>query len=102
MKLIIRERGTGKSLELLHASEMTGYRIITHTEQHAHELYEAAKKLNLDIPQPTSAYNYKSQRYKDAGILIDDVNIILPTVLEYYFQTPVVGAAMSIPTRNNK
>lgn len=101
MKIIMRPRGQGKTTELLYTSEVTDYRIICSTQQEKESLKRQALELNLFIPTPMTCKEYLCGRgrrgLKDKGIMIDNVEMILPEILTAIFEVPVEAITMSIP-----
>lgn len=54
MKLIVKDRGMGKTIELIHASEVTGYPTAVSTEMHRRCIIDKAKEFKCNIPEPIS------------------------------------------------
>ena len=100
MRIINKGRATGKSLQLLYASELTGYRIICSTFEQAEYLKKKAKELKLDIPEPMSYISYAAVRGMwNEKILIDNVDQILEKILIEYFKRDVCAVTMSVPMK---
>lgn len=100
MNLINKSRGTGKTTQLIYASAVTGFRIITPNSHMAGYIEEQAKDMGLKIPKPMSDIEYRSRKLDGdhTPILIDEVqNLILDEALELYFGSPVVAATMTVP-----
>ena len=100
MKIINKGRRNGKSIELLYASEVTGYRIICPNEQQAQYLKKMADELGLIIPEPMSYKRYVSIKGFSLNadkILIDNVDHILDEILAAYFKTNICAVTMSVP-----
>lgn len=101
MKLINKSRGTGKTTQLIYASAVTGFRIITSNRHMAKSIEEQAKKMGLKIPEPMSDVEYRNRKEiwdEPRPILIDELpNQILGEALELYFNAPVVAATMTVP-----
>lgn len=49
MKLIVKDRGMGKTIELIHVSEATGYPIAVSTEMHRRCIIDKAKELKCNM-----------------------------------------------------
>ena len=98
MKIINKPRGTGKTVELIHVSEVTGARIITHTLMQAEFIREKAKELNCTIPMPMSIQEIKQgiSVAKARPYLIDDIDCWLDYILEDYFGKEVLAVTMSV------
>ena len=98
-RIILKEKGKGKSTELLYTSEATGYRIICYTRKQCEYLKNMAKELDLKIPDPIDLKTYTDIFVKgymtDSGILIDDLDACLDTILSTYFRTNVVAVTMT-------
>lgn len=101
MKLINKSRGTGKTKQLIYASAITGFRIITPNHAMAKHIEEMTKDMGLKIPKPMSDVEYRNRKelcHDHTPILIDEVqNEILYEALELYFDAPVVAATMTVP-----
>ncbi len=106
MNIINKPRGTGKTVELIYASEVTGARIITETKSGVDYILQKTKELGCNIPTPYSAYEYMQGKYTEQNeigksILIDDISSkTLKNVFENYFEHPVIAITMSLD--NNK
>lgn len=98
MNIINKPRGTGKTVELIHTSEVTGARIITHTLTQAEYIREKAKELNCTIPMPMSIQEIKRgiSVSKARPYLIDDIDCWLDYILEDYFGKEVLAVTMSV------
>lgn len=101
MKLINKSRGTGKTMQLIYASAVTGFRIITPNAHMVEHIEKMAKDMGLKIPKPMSDVEYRNRKgFRDDNklILIDEVqDHILDEALELYFGSPVVAATMTVP-----
>lgn len=103
MKLINKSRGTGKTTQLIYASAITGFRIITPNAAMAKHIEEMARDMGLKILTPLSDVEYRNRevyriKRDHAPILIDEVqHQILDEALELYFNAPVVAATMTVP-----
>ncbi len=101
MKLNNKSRGTGKTTQLIYASAITGFRIITPNHVMAKHIEKMAKDMGLNILPPMSDVEYRNRkelRNDHTPILIDEVqNDILNEALELYFDAPVVAATMTVP-----
>ncbi len=84
MNWIIKEREAGKTTELIKKSSETGYYIIVATRQHARNLFNLAKSMNINIPFPITVEEYfRSDKLHGSyikNVLIDDVDEILKTI----------------------
>jgi hypothetical protein len=101
MNIINKPRGTGKTVELIYASEVTGARIITRSETQARCVLQKSKELGCHIPTPYSIDKYKSCNHSeevadDEDILIDDLDWSLDDILKDYFNHNVFAVTMSV------
>ena len=103
--LIIKDRGQGKTTELIHASEVTGLPIVTKYSLHAKYIEEKAKELGVVIPQPIAitelASNNKDPLYRN-GVLIDEAYDIISKALDNYLGTHVVAATLTDKLKENE
>lgn len=99
MNLIIKNRGSGKTTQLLYTSATTGKVIVAATNAACKYLKQMAKDLGVNIPEPISFYDFTNHKYDkniiEDGILIDDLESILPKVLSDYFGVSIYAATMS-------
>lgn len=100
MKLIIKDRGKGKTTGLIYTSESTGYPIVVHNEIAVNNVKDMAAKMGCEIPEPITMttlkngkLNHMNHRY--GGVLIDNVDFILEAALNEYFGCAVQCATMS-------
>lgn len=96
MNFIIKDRGMGKTTDLILTSQVTNFRILTLNEMQARLVKELAKHLNYSIPEPMSYSRYRNEHICDKGLLLDEVNFMLDPILEQYFHCPVYAGTMSI------
>ena len=97
MKVIKRPRRSGKTTQLIYASEITGYPIVVFDTARAENLKKMAEEMNCDIPNPIIFHNFKHQiigKHKDK-ILIDDLDSMLEFILSEYFQISVAAVTIS-------
>lgn len=101
MKLVIKNRGQGKSTQLIYTSEITRYPIVTTSHTSVELIKILAKELACNIPEPivyTDLRNNKYRGNKNLGkVLVDDADIILEEVLNEYLNCEVIGATISNP-----
>lgn len=96
MKLINKNRGTGKSTQLLYTSATTGYPIIVATERQAEYLEKMAEELGLEIPKPITFRRFNQYFIpRDSKILVDNLEFMLNDILKDYFGTEVCAATIS-------
>ena len=94
--LIIKDRGTGKSIQLLYTSATTQYPILTKTKNMADNLVKMADDLELCIPVPLTENDIESGRIRlPESILVDEGYDLIGTALNYYLGTHVVAVTLS-------
>ncbi len=98
MILFKRKRAEGKTTALIHTSAVTGYPIIVSTIREAKLVLEMADKLGLRIPEPVTYFEHKRipSFVRQQGLLVDNLDHMLPDILNHYFDGNVVSATMSI------
>jgi hypothetical protein len=86
MKLLIKERGTGKTTGLIYTSEATGYPIVTSSKIQAHYIKDSAEKMGCIIPDPLTVEEIRQNKIlnREDGILFDNVETILEAALNNY------------------
>ena len=98
MRLLIKERQSGKTTGLIYASEATGYPIATANEGMVCNIKQMAEKMGCNIPEPITfcqLRNYKSAMNLYENILIDEVESILGAALNNYLHCKVISATLS-------
>lgn len=99
MRLLIKERGQGKTTGLIYTSEATGYPIVVATKVQADYTEDMAKRLKCNIPKPVTVRELREGRKRGSriyeNVLIDDVNIILNEALNEYLGCTVECATMT-------
>lgn len=94
--LIIKDRGTGKSAQLLYTSATTQYPILTKTKDRAVNLLKMAEDLDLCIPVPLTENDIESRKIRlPKNILVDDGYDLIGTALNYYLRTHVVAVTLT-------
>lgn len=94
--LIIKDRGTGKSTQLLYTSAVTQYPILTKTKNMADNLLKMAEDLDLCIPVPLTENDIKSRGIRlPENILVDEGYDLIGTALNYYLGTHVVAVTLT-------
>lgn len=100
MKLIDRERGSGKTTKLIYTSEMTGYPIVTQNSQSVEHIIRQAQELGAKIPKPMTVKEMCTVRgIRFDKILIDEGFSIIENALKAYFNG--VGVATVTFTSND-
>lgn len=95
MKFVVGQRGSGKTVQMVHESAHTGYPIIVENESGVRNIYETCKRLGYkipdDVPEPVLFCNAKQSKsvMQSNGLLIDDAYNIINTIMTDYFGTRV-------------
>lgn len=101
MKLMIIDRGMGKTTKLIHTSEVTGYPIVVSSQAMVNEIKHKAEKLNCKIPEPITVQDILHGKlhecYECENVLIDEVclNGLLKDALNVYLGCNVVACTCS-------
>lgn len=86
-KLILGDRQSGKTTELIKESARTGAYIVVSCRKEAHNVFGSAKELGLNIPFPLTVaeviYESPSSYIFQKGILIDNLERILCRLFNY-------------------
>lgn len=94
--LVIKDRGTGKSTQLVYTSAVTQYPIITQHRTSIMHLMDLANELGVVIPTPMTVDDYKSKgRIHENHILIDEGYDLIGEALDAYMGTHVVAVTLS-------
>lgn len=98
MKIINKARGTGKTVGLIHTSEVTGARIITSNSMQADFIKQKAEELGCNIPLPLTIKEVSETKESSTTIpyLIDDLDCILDYILNDYFKHDILAVTMSV------
>lgn len=101
MNIINRQRATGKTTMLIHASAVTGMQIVAMTRQRAAYIKKQADELGCVIPEPIEYERLTARRYErnpvDYGVLIDEAEGLIEKALERYLGSKVAAITMSCP-----
>lgn len=94
--LVIKDRGTGKSTQLVYTSAVTQYPIITQHRTSIIHLMDLANELGVVIPTPMTVDDYKARgRIHENHILIDEGYDLIGEALNAYMGTHVVAVTLS-------
>ena len=94
--LVIKDRGTGKSTQLVYTSAVTQYPIITQHRISIMHLMDLANELGVVIPTPMTVDDYKAKgRIHENHILIDEGYDLIGEALDAYMGTHVVAVTLS-------
>lgn len=96
MKLLIKERGSGKTTGLIYASEITGYPICVTVKSRVEFILQSAKEIGCNIPQPITVAELRQRGVRPPeNILYDEVGEIIGVALDNYLGTHVICGVMS-------
>ena len=94
--LVIKDKGTGKSTQLVYTSAVTQYPIITQHRTSIIHLMDLANELGVVIPTPMTVDDYKARgRIHENHILIDEGYDLIGEALDAYMGTHVVAVTLS-------
>lgn len=97
MKIVNRNRQTGKTTMLIHTSYLTGYPIVVQDAQRAYNVTAQAEQLGCKISVITaSQLRQNGVPFRD-GVLVDEGEDLIKRALEEYLKTKVVACTVSIP-----
>ena len=93
MKIIYKERNGGKTTELIKLSHETKHYIVCSKHDEAICLFNEAKEMGYDIPQPITYYEFVNGKYGEfvGGFLIDNVECLL----EYISKVPITAITLT-------
>lgn len=94
--LVIKDRGKGKSTQLVYTSAVTQYPIITPYRTSIMHLMDLANELGVIIPTPMTVDDYRARgRIHENHILIDEGYDLIGESLDAYMGTHVVAVTLS-------
>lgn len=94
--LIIKDRATGKTTQLLYTSATTQYPIIVQNHSQVKFLLDKAKDLNLIIPVPMTVEEVKNKRGMNYDhVLIDEGYNLIGEALDAYLCTHVMAVTLT-------
>lgn len=80
MRVIVKDRGEGKTVDLIRRSALTGFYMVVRNHQAAHDAHLRSLDMGLLIPFPLTYDEFLEGRYNTRGIrgvLIDDADELL-------------------------
>lgn len=86
-EIIIKERGTGKTTELIKRAAKDGLYILTDTKRSAACIADMARRMGLHIPFPVTVEEYlhgskfRGSCIRRDGLLIDDAELVFRNLL---------------------
>lgn len=97
MKFIIKDRGMGKTTQLIHISEATGCPIVVAYKTMIDNVKSMATKLGCKIPEPVLISDIVTGKMQYDNILVDEVALdgVLKKALNNYFNSNVVACTCS-------
>ena len=104
MRLLIKERQSGKTTGLIYASEATGYPIATANEVMVCNIKQMAEKMGCNIPEPITfcrLRHYNSAMNLYENVLVDEAGSILGAALNEYLHCNVKCATLSDNLKSN-
>lgn len=86
MKVIARGRRTGKTIEIIKESALTGNYILVRDHTEAQRLFQLAQEMKLSIPLPVTVSEISLGRIhgtsiKRDGILVDNAELVLQQMI---------------------
>lgn len=96
--LIIKDRATGKTTQLLYTSATTQYPIIVQNKLQTKLLLDKAKDLNLIIPVPMTVEEFKNGRGHGMNhdhVLVDEGYNLIGEALDAYMGTHVAAVTLT-------
>ena len=94
--LIIKDRATGKTTQLLYTSATTQYPIIVQNKLQIKLLLAKAKELNLTIPVPMTVEKFKNSCGMNHDcVLVDEGYDLIGEALDAYMGTHVVAVTLT-------
>ena len=100
MKLIVKDRGAGKTHMLIQTSAVTGYPIVCFSDFQASLVKEKAGLLGLDIPDPISIKQLRNENISTQmrdKVLVDDIQTTIGAAIAEYLGVKKVVAATCTP-----
>lgn len=98
MKIINRPRRTGKTQMIITAAHVTGYPIITFTENMARHIAAQARSMGFNDIRVYSLPTFEHLRgHETQNILIDEAELIIQQALNAYLRTNVIACTLTIP-----
>lgn len=104
MRIINRERGTGKTAMLISTAYVTGKPIITSTMNNKNSLMNMAKAMgmsnNIEVYTINEWLEFHRSYTPNNEILIDNVELILDEVMSKFLNANVIAGTMTVPMDN--
>ena len=87
MKLICKNRGMGKTYDLIKMSAETGYQIVVHSQSIKKDIIEKAKAMGLSILPPITLKEMNLAQYRNNKFLIDELELFIQDIGSIYAAT---------------
>lgn len=95
MRIINRPRGTGKTTQLIHASEIIQCPIICGTELSKQYIKNRADELGCNIPEPINVTKTDKLDLENKQVLIDNAEYVLTLLLEQAYGCEVKAMTLT-------
>lgn len=97
MRIINRGRGTGKTLALICASDVTGYPIVVWSHNDKDRVLKQAKDLGFNVEVYTVDEIRERTKYNHdrRELLVDEASKMLEEALTYYLGAPVKAITLT-------
>jgi hypothetical protein len=99
MKIFNLQRGQGKTMRMLYASEFNNAPILCYNEHSKQYIMDKATKFEIKIPEPITVNDLvKSVRYGDkkmSNILIDEMDAVTSLLFYQLFGMEIIGATIT-------
>lgn len=94
--LVIKDRGKGKTTQLLYTSATTQYPIIVQNKLQIKLLLDKAKELDLTIPIPLTVEEFRNRIGRTCDyVLVDEGYDLIGEALDYYLGTHVAAVTLT-------
>lgn len=83
MKIIMEDRGCGKTFKAIFYAYMVGGVIITHTKRNADNIIERSKELNMPVEAvEINKYLQNKEKYRNKVVIIDELQSTLSSLID--------------------
>lgn len=97
MQLVIKNRGEGKTAQLIYASEITGMPIVQLTRAMCNHTKQMAKEMGCVIPEPMTVAELRNLHRvpNQPEVIVDNIHLIINDALNFYLNANVIGGTMT-------
>lgn len=95
MRIIIKDRGKGKTTQMIYTSEATGIPIMVETHSQANHIKQLAEEMNVMIPDVIVESEGIMRGKRPDNVLIDEGYNIIEKALKAYLGSNVIALTMS-------